>query len=92
MDLFSAVVAPRIHDQLLYHGDIKCGVEDTGENLLRGGKVRNDEREIGALSKRGHDLVNIDYMGTVQAVVVDEEGGGMSAMSDIRKNGRPSGF
>ena len=97
LDLFDSVSSPRIHDQLLYHGEKKCVIGD--ERLLQPGvggegelKILNNEREVAALLNRGHELIKAGYMGTVQAITIDEENGLIEAMSDVRKNGVPSGY
>ena len=52
-----------------------------------------DQRTKDALLSRGHDsLLDIDYAGTVQAVAVDLESNTLSAVSDIRKGGKPAGY
>lgn len=55
--------------------------------------IEVSERTKQALLSRGHDsLLDIDYAGTVQAVSIDLETNELSAVSDIRKGGVPSGF
>jgi gamma-glutamyltranspeptidase len=91
MPLFEAMAHPRIHDQLLYHGsDVtcfeKCALDGGGPTIV----VSNVTQA--ALAKRDHVLLGVDYAGTVQAVAVDLESQTMSAVSDIRKGGVPSGY
>lgn len=90
MPLFEAVSAPRIHDQLLYHGAAGTNVERC--TLLQGPDIVLSNRTRAALEKRGHELIETDYLGAVQAVAVDLENGSLTAVSDIRKQGMPAGY
>jgi len=90
MPLLEAMVKPRLHDQLIYHGS---AVTTTEYVELDGGLVIDvAERTRDALTARQHQLLNVDYMGTVQAVSVDLETGRLSAACDPRKGGSPAGF
>jgi gamma-glutamyltranspeptidase len=90
MPLFESVSAPRIHDQLLYHGAVGTNVERC--TLLQGPDIVLSSRTHTALERRGHELIETDYLGAVQAVAVDLENGSLTAVSDIRKQGMPAGY
>ena len=90
MSLWESVIAPRIHDQLVYHGASVAGLERTP--LLGGGTISVSERTRQALEVRGQALLDIDYAGTVQAAAIDLETNERSAVSDIRKGGTPAGY
>ena len=91
MSLFDAVARPRIHDQLIYHGAAVTTTEK--DKLAQGPLLEVSKITKDALLKRGHKtLLEIDYAGTVQAVSVDLETNTLSAVSDIRKGGKPAGF
>ncbi len=92
MSLFDAVTAPRIHDQLVYHGSI---VTTTEKVVLEHGQGPLLEVPLGIkfnLKERHHRLLDIDYTGCVQAILVDHETNTLSAVSDMRKDGSPSGY
>lgn len=89
--LFDSVAHPRIHNQLIYRGAATTCLENSSVrpseiNLLVSNRTRT------ALAKRDHQLVDMDYAGTVQAVAVDPETGLMIAVCDIRKGGSPVGY
>jgi gamma-glutamyltranspeptidase len=89
--LFDSVAHPRIHNQLIYRGAATTCLENSSVhpseiNLLVSNRTRT------ALTKREHQLVDMDYAGTVQAVAVDPETGLMTAVCDIRKGGSPVGY
>ena len=93
MPLVDAVMRPRVHDQLLYHGTAVTTTErsvaanDPSVHLT----VSNETKQ--ALLSRGHaSLVDIDYAGTVQAVGIDLDRRTLSAVSDPRKGGTPAGY
>ena len=69
MPLFEATVRPRVHDQLIYHGSAVTTIEEseleTGEPILLGNRTR------AALHKRHHQLLKINYMGTVRRALVE---------------------
>ena len=90
MPLFESVSAPRIHDQLLYHGSAGTNVERSV--LPQGPDIVLSNRTCAALERRGHYLIETDYLGAVQAVGVDLETGSLTAVSDIRKHGMPAGY
>lgn len=90
MPLFESVAHPRVHDQLLYRDALVTTVEHS--TLLQGPTISVSDRTRAALESRGHKLLDLDYMGTVQAVAVDPETGELSAVSDIRKAGFPAGY
>jgi gamma-glutamyltranspeptidase len=90
MSLYTSIVRPRLHDQLLYHG----GTVTTTENAIleTGPVIQVSERTKDALSLRDHILLDIDYTGTVQAVSYDPESKLFSAACDVRKGGSPAGY
>jgi gamma-glutamyltranspeptidase len=88
--LFESVVHPRIHDQLLYHGSAVTTVEDS--ILADGTSLVVSQRTRDALLRRYHRLVDVDYMGTVQAIAVDPETSLLTATCDVRKGGSPAGY
>jgi gamma-glutamyltranspeptidase len=90
MPLFESVSSPRIHDQLLYHGAAGTNVERS--TLPQGPAIELSSRTRSALERRGHDLIETNYLGAVQAVAVDLETGSLTAVSDIRKQGMPAGY
>ncbi|KAL7462624.1 hypothetical protein ACHAXS_003002, partial [Conticribra weissflogii] len=84
------VSAPRIHNQLLYHGAAGLNIEQ--DTLPQGPLVELSQRTRKALERRGHKVIPSDFLGAVQAVAVDLETDTMIAVSDIRKQGQPSGY
>jgi len=90
MPLYESVVHPRIHDQLIYHDAAILTVEKAP--VLNGPEINLSKRTRDALSRRNHTLLDVDYMGCVQAVAVDLETGHLSATCDVRKGGKPAGF
>eukprot|EP00581_Thalassiosira_minuscula_P017721 CAMPEP_0183722004 /NCGR_PEP_ID=MMETSP0737-20130205/14094_1 /TAXON_ID=385413 /ORGANISM="Thalassiosira miniscula, Strain CCMP1093" /LENGTH=310 /DNA_ID=CAMNT_0025952089 /DNA_START=1 /DNA_END=933 /DNA_ORIENTATION=+ len=90
MPLYESISAPRIHNQLLYHGAAGTNIEE--DPLPQGPTIQLSERSRLALERRGHNLITSDYLGTVQAVSVDSETGSLSAVADIRKQGMPAGY
>jgi gamma-glutamyltranspeptidase len=88
--LFESVMHPRIHDQLLYHGSAVTAVEDS--TLSDGTSLVLSQRTRDALLRRYHRLVDVDYMGTVQAIAVDPETSLLTATCDVRKGGSPAGY
>ena len=88
MSLFDAVVYPRFHDQLIYHGAAVC----TAEHTALGPAISLSPRTRTALERRHHTLLDVTYQGTVQAIAVDAETGQMTAVSDVRKGGTPAGM
>jgi hypothetical protein len=80
-----------LSDQLMYHNAAVTTTELS--HLEQGPTISVSQRTRDALLARGHDdLLDIDYAGTVQAVAVDFETNTLSAVSDIRKGGKPSGY
>ncbi len=75
MDVSSAVAAPRLHHQWV------------PELLFLEPDHPADVRE--ALAARGHELVDVDHVAAVQAIVVTDEA--LLGASDPRKGGRPRG-
>lgn len=90
MPLYGSVSAARVHNQLLYHGAAGTNVEES--NLPQGPTIAVPERTRKALERRGHDLIQTDYLGTVQAIAVDQETDRLTAVSDIRKQGMPAAY
>ena len=88
--LYESVSAPRIHNQLLYHGAAGTTIEEV--TLPQGPTIHSSERTRMALEKRGHKMIQSDFLGTVQAVAVDLETDLLTAVSDVRKQGRPAGY
>ncbi|KAL7524967.1 hypothetical protein ACHAXR_000796 [Thalassiosira sp. AJA248-18] len=88
--LYESVSAPRIHNQLLYHGAAGTNIEQ--DTLPQGPMLHLSERTRIALEKRGHRVIGTDFLGTVQAVVVDLETDSLTAVADIRKQGMPAGY
>ena len=102
MPLFEAVAKPRVHDQLLYHDSVVTTVEKLtlegaedgnhqGEDGI-GPTLEVSERTKHALMRRHHKLLDIDYTGCVQAILVDHKTNTLSAVSDMRKGGSPAGY
>ncbi|KAL7553322.1 hypothetical protein ACHAWF_016603 [Thalassiosira exigua] len=90
MPLYESVAAPRVHNQLLYHGSVGSNVEEVA--LPQGPPLRVSNRTLAALKKRGHQLIPSGLLGTVQAVAVDSETDSLTAVADVRKQGRPAGY
>lgn len=90
LPLFESMAHPRLHDQLVYHDSVVTGTEK--DTLEQGPTLEVSQRIKDALTQRGHDLLDIDYTGCVQAIVVDLDRQTLSAVSDIRKGGSPAGY
>ena len=75
MPLFESVSAPRIHDQLLYHGSAGTNVEQSA--LPQGPDIVLSNRTWATLVRKLHYLIGTDYLGAVQAVGVDLETGSL---------------
>jgi len=90
MPLFDAIVHPRIHDQLIYHGAAVTTTENTV--LETGPGIRVCQKTRDALKNRGHRLLDVTYEGTVQAVSIDLDSKKLSAACDVRKGGSPAGY
>ena len=89
MPLFDAMIHPRLHDQLIYHGDAVTLVE---ESYLDKDSISVSSKTRDALSKRDHKLLETSYTGAVQAVAVDLESESLDAVCDVRKGGSPDGY
>ena len=89
LPLWDSVVAPRVHNQLIYHGSPKTAVENSVVGRVG---IRVSDRTRNALQSRGQALLDVDYTGTVQAAAVDIETDRLTAVSDIRKGGAPDGY
>ena len=100
MDLWQAIVDPRLHDQLIYHGAAVTTFEksavtvndDDAETPTLVHNITAADRILQALQKRGHRVLEVDYEGTVQAISVDMETKELTAVCDPRKGGSPAGF
>jgi gamma-glutamyltranspeptidase / glutathione hydrolase len=108
MDLWQAIIDPRLHDQLIYHGAAVTTFEkstvdvndsdDDGESIQSTTtttlvhNITVGDRILHALQKRGHGLLEVDYEGTVQAISVDMETKELTVVCDPRKGGSPAGF
>jgi len=90
LPLFQSTVHPRLHDQLIYHNAAVTATELA--TLEQGPTIDVSQRTRGALKRRGHDLLDVNYAGTVQAVAVDLETNQLSAACDVRKGGAPDGY
>jgi gamma-glutamyltranspeptidase len=44
------------------------------------------------LTNRGHRLLDVEFLGTVQAVAIDLETNALTAVCDVRKGGSPAGY
>lgn len=76
---------------MVYHDAAITTTEKSYADM--GPKIQVPQRTKDALLARGHNaLLDIDYAGSVQAVAVDLETNTLSAVSDIRKGGTPSGY
>lgn len=90
MPLYEAMVHPRVHDQLIYHGAAVTTTENTV--LEQGPAIRVSNRTRDALTSRGHRLLDVTYEGTVQAITVDLDTDERTAACDVRKGGSPAGY
>jgi gamma-glutamyltranspeptidase len=88
--LFDAIVAPRMHEQLLYFDKPVINAESTW--LDSNNHIAVSDRTLSALSKRNQLYQSTDFVGVVQAVAIDMETGELSAVSDVRKQGSPAGY
>lgn len=91
MPLLESLIHPRLHDQLVYHNAAVTTTENAKvlEDALT---IEVSERTRNALTTRGHEILDIDYTGTVQVVSIDSETGRLSAACDPRKGGSPAGY
>lgn len=62
--LFEAIIRPRVHEQLIYHGSAVSTVEES--KLQTGEAITLQNKTRAALLSRHHRLLEIDYMGTVR--------------------------
>jgi len=92
ISLFESVIYPRLHDQLVYHGSAVTTTENSVPGNAPDATIVVSQRTKDALKRRGHMLADIDYAGTVQAIYVDPETGGLTAVCDVRKGGVPAGY
>jgi gamma-glutamyltranspeptidase len=109
-ELWDAVTYPRIHDQLIYHGVAITATEhatvtphiSTNTNHRSNSSsdpvwtISVSNRTRDALTMRKHELLNIDFSGTVQAIAIDYDNIQnlplYTAVSDPRKGGSPAGY
>ena len=89
LPLLESVVHSRVHDQLIYHDAAVTNTEKVDLDRLT---IDISQRTRDALKIRGHALLDVDYMGTVQAISIDTETGKLSAVCDPRKGGSPAGY
>jgi gamma-glutamyltranspeptidase / glutathione hydrolase / leukotriene-C4 hydrolase len=86
-DLLNAVKAPRLHSQLLPNE-----VYDEQHKLVTGLEIKNNEKIATFLKSKGHKVTLWPKsMGVSQYIAVDPDTGVMTAVSDPRKDGKPSG-
>lgn len=90
MPLWESIIAPRVHDQLLFKGH-STTLYDHAE-LLQGPMISLPNRTKDALKRRNHNLAPVPNTGTSQAVSIDLETGLMTAVSDPRKGGKAFGY
>jgi gamma-glutamyltranspeptidase len=88
-DLFVAVSMPRIHDQLLLNDKPHCAYDH--EDLLGGETIRSSDKTLDYLVDVGHEVEKMTYLGTCQAISIDYNGR-LTAVSDVRKGGKPAGY
>ena len=87
--LIDAVAHPRVHDQLLYHNEVKTLFDNFNLTPL---VLKTSTETKNALMQRGHSLTPTNYTGTCQAIAVDLESNTLEAVSDPRKGGQPAGY
>lgn len=86
MSILDAVVAPRLHAQLLPYE-----VRTEGRKLLNGDIISIPIAVIDYLQARGHALkLNDDFVGNTQFIAIDPDSGLIEGVSDPRKNGHPA--
>jgi len=90
MPLWESIIAPRVHDQLLFKGHSTTLYDDA--QLLQGPRIELSNRTKEALKRRNHNIAAVPNTGTSQAVSIDPETGLMTAVSDPRKGGRAYGY
>ena len=94
LDPLSAVLAPRVHTQLLPDS---VDVEDQPLPLLGispAYSIAAAPEVYSALTSRGHHNVSqcTGSMGVSQLIYVDRDTGNIYAVSDARKDGKPAGW
>ena len=95
LDPLSALIAPRVHSQLLPD---KVDLEDQPLPVLASPSaspsIRTAEAVYASLRSRGHH--NVSHcdtgMGVAQFITVDRDSGTLHAVSDPRKDGRPAAY
>jgi len=90
LPLYDAITKPRLHDQLIYEQHSATLYDESP--LLQGPTIEVSNVTMAALASRGHFMVPVSNTGCVQAVAIDQETGRLTAVSDIRKGGRASGW
>lgn len=88
--LLESILHARLHAQLIYHGASVTAAEKA--QLASGPTIDVSARTRDALKVRGHQLLNIDFPGSVQAIAIDLETKQLAAASDPRKGGSPAGY
>jgi gamma-glutamyltranspeptidase len=87
-DLFQSVIEPRIHDQLIYDSHASTLFEST---IVQDFRLEVPSETLLELELTGHSLLPITTIGCVQAISRNRITRLISAVSDIRKGGKPSG-
>ena len=90
MPLWESIIAPRVHDQLLFKGHSVTLFDHA--QLIQGPTIELSNRTKDALRSRNHQLAPVPNTGTSQAVSVDPETGLITAVSDPRKGGKAFGY
>lgn len=87
MDLLSALIAPRVHSQLLPD---KVQLENS--TMKTGLHIQGDESVLTSLIARHHNNVSFSSstVGITQFIAVDPDSGLIEAVSDPRKYGTPA--
>ena len=85
-DPLVAVSSARLHHQLLPH------VVSAEEWHTASSNFSTPAATLAALRGRGHHVTTTDWGAACQLVVVDPTSGGLTSVSDPRKDGAPAGF
>jgi gamma-glutamyltranspeptidase len=87
-DLFQSVIDPRIHDQLIYDSQASTLFEST---IVQDFRLEVPAETLLELELTGHSLLPVPSIGCVQAISLNRITRLMTAVSDIRKGGKPAG-
>jgi hypothetical protein len=79
-----------MRNQLLYHGSAGTNVKQS--TLPQGPDIVLSSQTGTLLERRGHNLIETNYLGAVQAVGVDLEISSLTTVRDICKQGMPAGY